>query len=134
MRERHTRGESLSWQERSRIPWMGPSYGSAPNRRRPVAAFAEADPYVRNGLVTHWRIREWATVVGDQAANPIPAQPERRNTGRKDRVDIWRGHYGIARRTRYHATSSASSGLCGFASLREVQPYLYFRRFRARMS
>lgn len=26
--------------------------------------FAEDDPYVRNGLVRHWRVREWTTVVG----------------------------------------------------------------------
>jgi uncharacterized protein YciI len=28
-------------------------------------AFARNDPYVRNGLVTHWRVRTWTTVVGD---------------------------------------------------------------------
>jgi uncharacterized protein YciI len=33
-----------------------------------AAAFAEADPYVRNGLVTRWRVREWTVVVGDDAA------------------------------------------------------------------
>lgn len=33
--------------------------------------FAEADPYVRNGLVTKWRVREWTTVIGDTATNPI---------------------------------------------------------------
>ena len=27
--------------------------------------FAKADPYVMNGLVTAWRVREWTTVVGD---------------------------------------------------------------------
>ena len=27
-------------------------------------AFARADPYVRNGLVTAWRVREWKVVVG----------------------------------------------------------------------
>jgi uncharacterized protein YciI len=26
--------------------------------------FAAADPYVVNGLVPHWRVREWTTVVG----------------------------------------------------------------------
>jgi uncharacterized protein YciI len=31
-------------------------------------AFALADPYVRNGLVTSWRVRTWTTVVGDGAA------------------------------------------------------------------
>src|SRR3954469_16304244 len=34
-------------------------------------AFAAADPYVRNGLVTSWRVREWTTVVGDGAAVSI---------------------------------------------------------------
>jgi len=33
-------------------------------------AFAAADPYVLNGLVTHWRVRKWATVVGDGATMP----------------------------------------------------------------
>lgn len=33
--------------------------------------FAAADPYVRNGLVTQWRVREWTTVVGDLAATPV---------------------------------------------------------------
>lgn len=34
-------------------------------------AFAKADPYVANGLVTAWRVREWLTVVGEGAANPV---------------------------------------------------------------
>jgi uncharacterized protein YciI len=34
-------------------------------------AFAEADPYVLNGLVTGWRVREWTTVVGEYAAKPV---------------------------------------------------------------
>jgi hypothetical protein len=35
-------------------------------------AFAKSDPYVTNGLVTKWRVREWTTVVGDLAENPLP--------------------------------------------------------------
>ena len=35
-------------------------------------AFAKADPYVQQGLVTAWRVREWTTVVGDLALNPLP--------------------------------------------------------------
>ncbi|MCX4165281.1 MULTISPECIES: YciI-like protein [Paraburkholderia] len=34
-------------------------------------AFAKADPYVREGLVTRWRVRPWTTVVGEQAATPV---------------------------------------------------------------
>jgi uncharacterized protein len=30
-------------------------------------AFAEADPYVRNGLVTNWRVVPWNVVVGADA-------------------------------------------------------------------
>jgi len=33
--------------------------------------FAAADPYVTNGLVTRWRVREWTTVVGPGAAAPV---------------------------------------------------------------
>ncbi len=33
--------------------------------------FAAADPYVRNGLVTRWRVRPWTTVVGKTAATPV---------------------------------------------------------------
>ncbi len=34
-------------------------------------AFAATDPYVLNGLVKSWRVREWTTVVGEGAANPV---------------------------------------------------------------
>jgi len=34
-------------------------------------AFAARDPYVRNGLVTRWRVRAWKTVVGTNAAAPV---------------------------------------------------------------
>jgi uncharacterized protein YciI len=33
--------------------------------------FARSDPYVKNGLVTSWRVRPWSTVVGDAAASPV---------------------------------------------------------------
>ena len=39
-------------------------------------AFAKVDPYVVNGLVTRWRVREWKTVAGDAAVNPV--RPEQR--------------------------------------------------------
>jgi uncharacterized protein len=39
-------------------------------------AFALSDPYVVNGLVKRWRVREWATVAGSQAANPVRPRHE----------------------------------------------------------
>ena len=37
-----------------------------------VEAFAKADPYVTGGLVTEWKVREWTSVVGKDAAHPLP--------------------------------------------------------------
>lgn len=33
--------------------------------------FAKNDPYVKNGLVEKWEVREWVTVIGDEASNPV---------------------------------------------------------------
>lgn len=38
---------------------------------RIVEAFVQSDPYVKNGLVTDWRIRPWNTVVGEDASTPV---------------------------------------------------------------
>jgi uncharacterized protein YciI len=36
-----------------------------------VEQFVAADPYIRHGLVTGWRVRPWTTVVGDAATTPV---------------------------------------------------------------
>jgi hypothetical protein len=46
--------------------------------------FAQADPYVTNGAVKQWHVREWNTVVGPSAANSLDPQ------GRADPVDAAR--------------------------------------------
>jgi uncharacterized protein YciI len=33
--------------------------------------FAAADPYVINGLVIRWHVREWTTVIGPEAEVPL---------------------------------------------------------------
>ena len=33
--------------------------------------FANSDPYVANGLIREWKVREWNTVVGNLAVNPL---------------------------------------------------------------
>jgi len=33
--------------------------------------FVAADPYVKNGLVKSWRVREWTTVIGPGAEAPV---------------------------------------------------------------
>ena len=44
--------------------------------RTTVEDFARADPYVQNGLVSNWQVREWTTVLGKDALTPVaPPQP-----------------------------------------------------------
>ena len=38
--------------------------------RAVVESCAQNDPYVKNGLVTDWRIRRWMMVLGDGAETP----------------------------------------------------------------
>jgi uncharacterized protein YciI len=45
----------LFWAESARVP----------------EEFAKADPYVVSGLVTRWRVREWSTVAGADAASRV---------------------------------------------------------------
>jgi uncharacterized protein len=44
--------------------------GDSPDAAR---AFAENDPYVRNGLVQRWEVRPWNVVVGTHADTPNAA-------------------------------------------------------------
>jgi uncharacterized protein YciI len=39
--------------------------------RKVVEDFARADPYVLNGVAASWRVREWTTVVGDDALTKV---------------------------------------------------------------
>jgi len=41
--------------------------------REAAERFAAGDPYVRNGLVKSWRVREWTTVIGPEAAVRVPS-------------------------------------------------------------
>jgi uncharacterized protein YciI len=43
--------------------------------REVAESFARADPYVLNGLVKSWRVREWTTVIGALAASPVHPAP-----------------------------------------------------------
>jgi uncharacterized protein len=36
--------------------------------------FARTDPYVLNGAVKRWYVREWTTVVGEAATTPVRPQ------------------------------------------------------------
>lgn len=60
-REAHARGElflagAFDPPDGALLVFRGDGPGAA-------EAFARADPYVRNGLVTSWRVRRWTVVV-----------------------------------------------------------------------
>jgi uncharacterized protein len=38
---------------------------------RVAEQFAQADPYVRHGVVRRWWVRPWTTVVGEGASQPV---------------------------------------------------------------
>jgi len=40
-----------------------------------VEAFAAADPYVNEGLVTRWTVRPWTVVVGQDPSETPPGLP-----------------------------------------------------------
>jgi uncharacterized protein YciI len=37
--------------------------------------FAKVDPYVTNGLIKRWYVREWPTAVGEGCTNPVYPSP-----------------------------------------------------------
>lgn len=38
--------------------------------------FAKVDPYVTNGIVKRWHVRQWTTVVGESCSTPVrPSAP-----------------------------------------------------------
>jgi uncharacterized protein len=61
-RQAHERGELLLAGALTN-PVDGAVLAFAGHSREAVEAFAKTDPYVVNGLVTAWRIREWSTIV-----------------------------------------------------------------------
>jgi len=66
----HTRGEFVLGGALA-DPVDGAVVLFAGESRQVAEEFARADPYVLNGLVTRWRVREWTTVAGAGAAAPL---------------------------------------------------------------
>lgn len=61
--ELHERGE-LSMAGAWADPLDGAAFIFRVPSRDVVEGFVQADPYVQNGLVTSWHIREWNVVIG----------------------------------------------------------------------
>ncbi|MGD0831845.1 MAG: YciI-like protein [Terracidiphilus sp.] len=76
----------LAWQAADRGEMLlGGALANPPDRAiilfkcdSPAVAenFAKADPYVINGIVKRWYVREWTTVAGEASTTPIrPSAP-----------------------------------------------------------
>jgi len=69
-REAHARGELVlagalaDPADGALIVFQGESAATA-------EAFARQDPYVKNGLVTKWKVRNWTVVVGNEPRAPF---------------------------------------------------------------
>jgi uncharacterized protein YciI len=64
-RESHTRGELVLAGALADPPAGALLVFSSPDATA-AEAFACNDPYVTNGLVSHWKVRPWTVVVGNQ--------------------------------------------------------------------
>ncbi|RDE05038.1 YciI-like protein [Sphingomonas aracearum] len=69
---------SLAWEATGTGLLLGGAVGDPPaealllfDSEAAATAFAGADPYVTQGLVTGWRVDRWITVVGENAATPV---------------------------------------------------------------
>lgn len=88
-----------------------------------VRAFAETDPYVHAGLVTHWDVREWTTVIGDGAMQPVAVA----SGSATPVVRVWRGVARAGEPAREYAAHLASSvfpalrALSGFRDVRVLR-------------
>lgn len=65
------RGELLLGGAVGEKPFKGLLIFTGENPVEAAEAFAAADPYVINGVVTSWTARPWTTVLGNEAATPV---------------------------------------------------------------
>jgi uncharacterized protein len=85
--------------------------------------FARTDPYVMNGLIKRWHVRQWTTVAGEDAATPIRPQHESSEPRTEKSADkgmilrMWKGSASTENADKYaqHATRKV------FPALRSIK-------------
>jgi len=65
------RGELLLGGAVGEDPFKGLLIFTGGNPLQAAKAFATADPYVINGVVTSWTANPWTTVLGNESASPV---------------------------------------------------------------
>jgi uncharacterized protein len=85
--------------------------------------FARADPYVTNGLVKRWYVRQWTTVAGEDAATPIKLEARDTDKKQAERVSgeegknmilrLWKARSTVEKAGEYvqHATTKVFPAL-----------------------
>lgn len=84
--------------------------------------FARADPYVTSGAVKRWYVREWTTVVGENAAKPIrPTEAKASASQNKGMIlRMWKGQATPEKAEKYvqHASNNVFPELRAIAGHR----------------
>ena len=79
--------------------------------------FANADPYVANGLVKQWRVRPWTTVVGPDAEHLLADEAAPKDAASASREALLRflegARYGVV--ASVDAAGDAQAAVVGFA-------------------
>lgn len=96
--------------------------GDSPNV---AERFAQADPYVANGLVKRWYVREWTTVAGRDAATPVRLNMAVENKAVSESASagailrLWKGQSSLEKEGGYiqHATQRV------FPTLSRIEGY-----------
>jgi uncharacterized protein len=78
--------------------------------------FARADPYVTNGLVRRWYVREWTTVAGEDAATPIKLDAGDAGTKPAERGSSEEGKSMILRLWKARSTAEKASEYVQYAT------------------
>ena len=78
--------------------------------------FARVDPYVTNGLVKRWYVREWTTVAGEDAAMPIPLKARDARKQQAQRVGGEEGKSMILRLWKARSTVEKASEYIQYAT------------------
>jgi len=88
-------------------------------------SFATTDPYVTNGLVKRWYVREWTTVAGKDAATPVKPDDSKPVVGSPSSpaggviLRMWKARSTAEKTSEYvqHATTKV------FPALRAIKGY-----------
>lgn len=85
--------------------------------------FARTDPYVLNGLVKRWHVRQWNTVAGQSAENPVRVESSPATERSGEVLRVWKARSTPEKVGLYerHATEKVFPALRAIPGFREAR-------------